>query len=195
MERSLADFFRSGVPARDKFTARLFGLFSEELVRDWCTDPRAPFDDLGRPTVSAPGETRGKTLDFTLRDRKTHEVFVAEMKAELEFEGYRYMTLEGVEQLAHHRLPAFQRFLQLAREPSDLEVRVRAQPTAVDGAILIWGAVSSSGKRVVMAHTGLHDVLSVEDVLADLRKWRPRVYLDRIAALRAASNELFEWVL
>lgn len=107
MKPPLAEFFQSDYSPRDKFLARLLGLFSEHLVRDWCTDPRAPYDDLGRPTLRLPGETRGATLDFTLRDRATAKTYVAEMKAELEFEGFKYMTLERLDQLAHHRPPAF----------------------------------------------------------------------------------------
>jgi hypothetical protein len=135
----LASFFRSSHSPRDKFLARLFGLFSEELVRDWCDDPRASYENLGRPTLNAPGESRGSTLDFTLRDRATQRTYVSEMKVELEFEGYKYMTLERLDQLAHHRLPAFQRFLQIARQPNAYEVRVAGKPMEVNGAILVLG--------------------------------------------------------
>lgn len=190
----LADFFQTPDSRRDKFLARLFGLFSEDLVRDWCSDERAPYVNEGRPTLWAPGEVRGATLDFTLKDRATHKMYVAEMKVELEFEGYKYMTLERFEQLAHHRLPAFQRFLEIARDPTAYEVRVNAVPTAVEGAILIWGAVSDAGRQAVRAKTGLHDVLRLERIIEDLREWRPESYVKRLAERRQAANDLFDWL-
>lgn len=190
----LASFFRSSHSPRDKFLARLFGLFTEDLVRDWCDDPRAPYENLGRPTLNAPGEARGSTLDFTLRDRATQRTYVSEMKVELEFDGYKYMTLERLDQLAHHRLPAFQRFLEIAREPSAYEVRVAGKPRDVDGAILVWGAVTEDGRRLVRTETGIHDVLSIDSIVRDLRAWKPPRFVERVAALRTATTELFDWL-
>lgn len=57
--------FRSNSAHRDNFLARLFGIFSEEVVRAWCACPQAPYSNLGRPTLREPGEARGHTLDFT----------------------------------------------------------------------------------------------------------------------------------
>lgn len=190
----LATFFRSTESRRDKFLARLFGLFSEDFVRDWCEDTRAQYENLGRPTLWVPGEPRGSTLDFTFRDRATRKTYVSEMKVELEFEGYRYMTLERLDQIAHHRLPAFQRFLEIAREPTAYEVRVDAKPVAVDGAILIWGAATEAGRTLVTSETGIHDVLAIDDIVRDLRAWRPARYVERVAALRQAAIELFDWL-
>lgn len=48
--------FRSGNPARDAFRSRLFGLFSEDIVRFWCRSDRATYRDLGRPTLWKSGE-------------------------------------------------------------------------------------------------------------------------------------------
>lgn len=194
MRRGLADFFKTPDSRRDKFLARLFGLFSEDLVRDWTSDARAPYVNRGRPTLWAPEDARGATLDFTLEDRETHKIYVAEMKIELEFEAYRYMTLESFDQLKHHRLPAFHRFLEIARHPGAYEVRVAATPVVVDGAILIWGAVSQAGKEAVRDEAGLHDVLSLERIIENLRQWRPRSYVERLKALQQATNDLFDWL-
>lgn len=194
MKPTVAQFFQSGDTRRDKFLARLFGIFSEDLVRDWCDDPRAPYANLGRPTLWPLGEPRGSTLDFTLRDRATQRTYVSEMKVELEYEGYKYMTLERLDQLAHHRLPAFQRFLEIARDRTAYEVRVAGKPMAVDGAILIWGAVSEDGKQLVTTDTGLHDVLSLDSIVENLRAWQPGRYVERLTFLRQAANDLFDWL-
>jgi hypothetical protein len=109
---SLEDIFRTPVPARDKFLSRLLGLFSEEVVHYWCAQEKSPYENLGRPTLWAPGASRGHTLDFTLRERHRGKTFVAELKCELEYENYKYLRLANTSQLRAdktiscvHRLP------------------------------------------------------------------------------------------
>src|SRR5262249_45358630 len=119
-EFRLEDVFRTDVHARDEFLSRLFGIFSEEVVRHWCADERSPFENLGRPTIWPSGAARGHTLDFTFRAREgSHAAgtYVGELKCELEFEGYRYLRLTSPDQLAHHGSAAFLAFLQVAKDP------------------------------------------------------------------------------
>ena len=106
---SFEDFFHSDRPARDKFLSRLFGLFSEDVVRHWCRCPEAPYEDLGRPYLRLPTERYGHTLDFTLRDRETGATFVAELKCELEYDSYRYLRLMDASHLGHHQGAALQK--------------------------------------------------------------------------------------
>jgi hypothetical protein len=189
------EVFRSENPTRDKFLSRLFGLFNEEVVRHWCRCPVAPYEDLGRPTLRTPGEVRGHTLDFTLRHRKTGKVFVAEMKCELEFENYRYLRLTGAWQLQHHRSTAFQKLLHLAKDPGAFETRVGGRKVGVDGAILIWGAVAPEGRSAVIAQYDFADVLSVEAMVNDLRRWKPAGWVETLGQLRRWSNELFDFLV
>lgn len=53
MAEDFVDIFKQpDAPAdRGKYLARVFGIFSEELVRIWAADPRAPYKNLGRPTL------------------------------------------------------------------------------------------------------------------------------------------------
>ena len=85
--------FKTHDRAQDNFRSRLFGMFSEDIVRIWSRDGRAPYEDLGRPTLWKPGEQRGATLDFTLERRSDQRRFVVEQKVELAFENYRYLRL------------------------------------------------------------------------------------------------------
>ena len=62
----------------------------------WAKDDRAPYEDLGRPTIRSPEEARGHTLDFALKDRATGKVYVTEMKCEIEYLNFRYFILESV---------------------------------------------------------------------------------------------------
>ena len=77
---SFGGFFKSPEPARDKYLSRLFGLFSEVVVRAWCAHPLAPYEDLGRPTLCAIAQTRRHTVDFTLRQRNSGRCYVRESK-------------------------------------------------------------------------------------------------------------------
>jgi len=75
---AIEDIFRSTTPAPDKFLSRLFGLFSEDVVRNWSQHPSAPYEDIGRPTLRVRDEPGWHTLDFTLRRRTTGELYVSE---------------------------------------------------------------------------------------------------------------------
>ena len=74
--------FRTSSSSRDKFLARLFGLFSEDLVRLWCRNPKAPYEDLGRPNIHLPDSNRsvprptGNVLFFRIHGygRNAHRV-------------------------------------------------------------------------------------------------------------------------
>ena len=192
---SFEEFFHSPEPDRDKFLSRLFGIFNEEVVRHWCGCSQASYEDLGRPTLRVPGERRGHTLDFTFRSRETGKVYVAELKCEIEFMGYRYMRLQNGDELRHHSGEAFRKLLLAAKDPKAVEVSVVGKPLAVDGAVLVWGAVTSGGRKAVMREYGFADVLSLEAILGNLRAWAPPAWLERIERLRRYSNELFGYLL
>jgi len=92
---SFQEIFHSQNDIKDKFLSRLFGIFSEDIVRIWCNDSQSPYLDLGRPTIKIDDEKRGRTMDFTFQSRDNGKNFVGELKCELEYENYRYMTLTG----------------------------------------------------------------------------------------------------
>lgn len=187
---SFEAIFQSDNRARDKFLSRYFGLLSEDLVRQWCRRTEAVYEDLGRPTLYAPGEQRGSTLDFTLRHRATGKTFVAELKCELEYENYRYLRLSEPGQLGHHTSTAFKKLLTVASHPHALESRVAAKPLHVDGAILIWGATTPQGREAVMHDHGFADVLSVEEMLVDLHRWGDSHWQQRVAEVRVWTEHL-----
>jgi hypothetical protein len=187
--------FRSAHPARDKYLSRLFGLFSEDVVRYWCSSPEARYENLGRPTLTLPDAPRGSTIDFTFRARGDNHLFVGELKCELEYENYRYLRLESPSQLVHHQsVTAFAMFLQAARQPNSLRVRVAGKPQTISGAILVWGATSDEGVKSVSEAYGFADILSVETMLDDLRAWRNPGWTNRVRQVRSWSDELFSYL-
>lgn len=93
-EYFLSIFRQADAPvARGKYLSRVFGIFSEEIVRMWARDHRCPYEDLGRPTLRKHGEKSGSTLDFTLRHKATGMSYVAELKCEIEYQNYKYLVL------------------------------------------------------------------------------------------------------
>ena len=187
-------FFKTSEPTRDKYLSRLFALFSEQVVRAWCACPEAPYEDLGRPTLCTPGLNRGHTLDFTLRRKDTCRTYVAELKCELEFNSYRYLRLTGPDQLLHHKSVAFQKLLQVAECSTALDVRLKGLPLLVDGAILVWGAITEEGRNAVKEAHGFADVLSLEAMLVDLQSWAPDGWAGIVSRHHGWTNELFEFL-
>lgn len=190
---SLETVFRTGDSKRDNFLSRVFGIFSEEIVRYWCANPQSSYVDLGRPTLYT-SEGKWHTLDFTLRDQETSKTYVAEMKCELAYDNYRYLRLTDVRQLEHHVGAAFQRFLQIARVGHGLTVKVGGKPMVADGAILVWGATTPEGALSATEATGIADVLSVENMIEDLHRWQDGAWRARTEQLRSWSNDLFDLV-
>lgn len=198
MPNVFRDIFDNGDDAgneRSKFLSRLFGIFSEKLVSIWAKDDRAPFQDLGRPSIKRPDDLRGHTLDFSMRERTTEKIYVAKMKCEIEYHNFKYFVLNSSSQLDHHRVPAFDAFLCAARHPGTLDVRVRRRPTKISGSTLIWGAVSPVSKREIISKRGFHDILSIERIRQNLIRWRNPDYSSMIAKYPTWSDRLFSGVL
>lgn len=182
-------------PARGKYLARLFGIFSEELVRIWAADPRAPYEDLGRPTLRLTGRKSGSTLDFTLRSRSTGKVYVAELKCEIEYKDYRYFVLTESRQLDHHNKEAFGALLAAASRHHELPVYVKGQETPIDGAILVWGAATSEGRAAVSVQNGFAAVLTLAEIVEDLQTWRSEPFRALLTMRQDWSNELYRGLL
>jgi len=192
-EMPFEHIFHTDNRAQDKFASRLFGTFSEEIVRIWCGDEQAPYADLGRPTLRTPEHERGHTIDFTFENRESGLVYVAEMKCELEYQNYHNLTLTGPEQLHRHlQKPAFQSFVHLATDPEAMPVVVNQQERGIDGAILVWGRYSDDGYQSVMDAYGFADILSVENIVADLLNWNNAQYAEFIAERQAWCAHVLE---
>ncbi|WP_041570813.1 MULTISPECIES: hypothetical protein [Thermoanaerobacterales] len=57
---------------------------------------------------------------------------------------------------------------------------------------LIWGAVAPEGRSAVITEYGFADVLSVEEMANDLRRWQPTGWRKEVERLRHWSQELFD---
>jgi hypothetical protein len=70
-------------------------------------------------------------------------------------------------------------------------VTIAGKKAEVAGAILVWGAVEPSGREAARAKYGFADVLSLEDMLADLRAWEDLAWTRHVDELRVWANDLF----
>ena len=120
MSNWFCKLFHSDYQDRDKFLARLQGLFSEEIVRIWCESKRSPYKDLGRPNVKVPPDKKGYTMDFTLQSKKDGSKYIAEMKCWTEYKNYQYLTLVDAEQLEEIDTRTFDVFFKSSRKSFSL---------------------------------------------------------------------------
>jgi hypothetical protein len=192
MPTTLESLFKSSNNPRDNFLSRLFGMFSEEIVRCWCRDSRTPYQDIGRPTIKSENGKR-LTLDFTFESRNDHKVYVSEMKCWMAYENYRYLTLESPTQLTYSSLnnDAFRLFLNVAKNPSQYGVTVNSKPQLVDGAILVWSRCTEQGKNSTAMAYGFHDVISLEAIITDLTTWKNPEFSELLNKYEDWTHALF----
>ena len=140
------EIFATRDARQDNFRSRLFGMFSEDVVRYWARGD-APYRALdGRPTIYE--GTAHVTVDFTLERRADGRLFIAEQKAELAWTGYAYLRLENAAQIDHHRgRPPFDWFLEAAREPAKRVVRTAGKVTPLTGRSWCGAQSPSTGGR------------------------------------------------
>ena len=180
-----------GKSIRDKFLSRVFGIFSERIVRIWCQNPKAPFSNLGRPTIYYGGEGKYYTLDFLLKD-KNGELFVTEMKCEIEYQRYKYFTLSDPKQIVHHDKNAFRKFLQLGQDPNQYSVKVKGEEKpCIKGIALIWGRVNQEKKHLISAEYNISHILCLESITNDLLNWDDSNYKNLIKDRMTWMEELF----
>ena len=183
-----------GKSKRDKFLSRLFGIFNEEIIRIWCENRNSPFDDLGRPTIYD-SDGRHYTLDFLLKD-KDGCVFLTEMKCEIEYQKYKFLTLADSKQFNHHRARrAFQLFLEISESPRKYVIKCAGSEVNISGTALVWGRISDVGEDCVKKDFLLNHVISTEQVVADLVGWEDDNFREFIEQYSDWSNQLFDGLL
>ena len=181
---------------RDKFLSRLFGIFSEEIVKCWCNNPKSPYTNLGRPTLRTAENKRGCTLDFTFESNEDNLAYIVELKCELERHNYKYLKLKDISQLKHHqKKKAFDRFVKIAKNPKEYIVtrknENKNEKFDVSGAILVWGSITEKGRTNVIDEYGFKDVLSLENMISELIKWEDQDYYKCIGLRSNWSQQLF----
>src|SRR5439155_19469328 len=124
----------------------------------------------------------------TLRSRSTGRTYVSELKCEIEYQDYKYLVLTDSKQLDHHNKPAFAALLAAAAKQADQRAYVGRKQIAIDGAILIWGATTPEGRAAVVSERGFFEILTLAEIIADLRAWNSEPYRVLLEQRRSWSN-------
>jgi hypothetical protein len=184
------DYPYLGKSKRDNYLSRIFGIFNEEIIRIWCRNTKSPFIDLGRPTIYD-DFGKGHTLDFLLKDINDC-LFVTEMKCEIAYQKYKYLTLNDPKQIERHKKKdAFCKFLTVAKDPSSQVIKCSGEIVNPSGSALVWGRVESGATNSLMKEFSLSHIISTENVVADLKAWQDEEYRHMVSQYRDWSNELF----
>lgn len=199
---------------RGKFLSRLFGIFSEEIVKIWCENNKSPYENIGRPTLIT-SDGNYYVLDFTFVDKENNK-FIVEMKSEIQYENYKYMVLDpdkNVDYLSHHLK---KRAFKLFANKSWVMLKIKGKEIGDEekfGTILIWGSLeerfsitssmpsseeqeflnnmNSKWKDMYKEFNNVDRILSVEQMINDLVEWKDENYLDFVKKYQDHSNELF----
>jgi hypothetical protein len=172
----------------------LFGIFSEEIVRCWCSNSNSLYEDLGRPVIRGAEDKGISVLDFTFKSRKDKLIYIVELKCELERRNYKFLKLKDISQLEHHqKKKAFDRFVKIAKNPNPYKVTTKniKEELDISGAILIWGSITESGRTNVIDECRFKDVLSLENMISDLINWKDKTYFELNENLLDWCQELF----
>lgn len=170
----LASLFQDGPTEKGSFLSRVFGIFNEEIIRIWARNERSPYNIHARRPTLYEG-IRGYTLDFLFE--RNGELFVAEMKCEIQYQDYKYWCLTNPKQLEHHfSKKAFELFLRLSHDSQSVPVKA-GKPIEVKGTVLVWGSATPAGITAVREKFGVSDVLTVESCIHDLIEWDSLEYL------------------
>lgn len=167
---------------RVNFLSRFFGIFSEEIVKNWCSNPNNKnYTNIGRPTIHTQGGEK-YTLDFYLQNKKTGKNYIVEQKS---FYGYKKGKLSVINQNTdfisafdnwsnskQQRTKAWEAFLSFDAKRGD-EVKVAKTEYKTQGKILIWSSCKDNEtKKWFCKKLGIDDILTLEEMIIDLVNWK-----------------------
>lgn len=179
---------------RGKYLSRLFGIFSEDIVRIWAADEKCHYEDLGRPSIRF--EDKTYTLDFTFQHKQSRKVYIVEQKCEIEFHNFKYFILDKKDQLSHHikTKKAFVAFLEAAKK-NIISASISQQEIKIDGTILIWGVATPKGINDIKLEYKIDDIFTLEKIIDDLILWRNENFYKFVRNRIVWSNEMLNGLL
>ena len=172
---------------RDGFVARFFEVFNEKIAEIFFNSPFSEYESLGRPTIWL--NKKYYTLDFSLKNKITNEIFVCEMKCEMQYNNYKQLKLENIEQILTHRKEAFKYFLEIGKKNNTLIVKINKKEINVDGIIILWGKITDDLNELEKMKNEFRfkEILSLEEMINTMIQNNYDTYLNFI-------NERKIWV-
>jgi hypothetical protein len=155
--------------SKDKFISRFFGIFNEEVASLFFQSPYSKYENLGRPTIWK--NNKHYTLDFTLKSKETNNIYICEMKCEMQYMNYKRLELKDAEQIDSHTKEAFKIFLDIPNNKNaykiDLKNNGKRKVIEVDGIILLWGKTTDNKNHLLklMEKYKFIDIISLEELI------------------------------
>ena len=179
--------FHSANPERDAFMANVFNLFSHDIVRCWVRDDQSPYDDLGKATLRKSGASRGQGLDFGFGRRK--QAYAVLLKCDPAAD----KTLSEPAQIKQaNTTKTFAMYLDAASHPDKYQIVTSSETYPASGSVLIWSGVDPKAGRTIKKAFNFHDLLSLEQIIADLIVWHNRDFHMLLDHRVAWSHDLFK---
>ena len=150
---------------RDSFVSRFFGIFNERIAEIYFNSPFSEYENLGRPTLWY--NKKYYTLDFSLKNKITKEIFVCEMKCEMQYNNYKQLILSNVDQILTHKKDAFKYFLEIGKKNNNIIVKINKKEITVNGIILLWGKISENINDLekIKSKYNFYEILSLEKMI------------------------------
>ena len=181
------------------FLSRFFGIFNKEIVRFWLRDHNnSKYEDLGRSTIYNTKGEKIATLDFTLRNKATGQNYLAEQKYWFGFQNGNLTTISEENSFwvrfskwsnkNYKSKPAWKVLIE--KDKTNWIVKTQKIKTAISGSILIWADYNEAGKSRMISEYGFHDVVSLKEIVQDLKNWNNQDYIRYISGIKHWTEEL-----
>lgn len=193
------NLFTNSSETRNNFLARVFGVFSEEIVKFWLANENCPYLSCGRPTIFDSNNKKVALLDFTIRSKNDNKLFIVEQKNLIAFKKGTLRFMSNDE--------AFNKnFLKWSRDKAkqtvawnlflnpltEYQVKVKGEEIVNFGKILIWPSFDENKKNSMISQLAIDEILSLEIIHAQLITWKDPKYQDWINARIRWTEELFD---
>ncbi|MBK9222222.1 MAG: hypothetical protein IPO16_08865 [Saprospiraceae bacterium] len=185
------------------FLSRIFGVFSEEIVKIWCDNKNNnDFEYIGKPHIKE-GNKRPIVLDHLLKSKNTY--FIVEQK---NFHGYKNGKLSSMEDTdeffknfeswsigksKNQKSKAWDIFINFTKKPKEVKYDGKIIPQAKT--LLIWSKGTDVGRYKFVQKYGISKVLFLEQMKNDLIKWKDPAYIKLIKDKKKWIAQLFNDLL
>ena len=186
---------KSGNIEKDKFISRFFGIFNEKIAELYFNSPYSKYKNLGRPTIKYGKEKY--TFDFTLQNKETNKIYVCEMKCEMQFNNYKRLLLENIDQILSHKKVSFIYFLDISKNKSKHKIEVDKKEIKTDGIILLWGKITNDTNALlkIKEHFGFYEIISLEKLINIMVENNYNEYYQYINEKREWINNFFDEII
>jgi hypothetical protein len=171
----------------NRFRARLFGIFYENLMRDWFRLQHYEAPD-GKPALYKKGKYMYRTYDFYVE--KSKHGYLVEAKCWVTYNNgyFKKLTASNAAEMAKSH-DALEKFLDI--NLSEYEVKVDGTLKDVKSKALLWWDYEEGDKKSIMKTMKIGELWSIRTAIDDLRTSRHSGHLLTVKKYEDWSTQLF----